>query len=190
MQVKVFADSAESMENTLHFLKCYALASESIPPVSPDSLVATHRDIDALKSSGAFAASFARAQTATEPLEVKRTSNNACLSQTLASYLRRPREDVNAAFEAGFAAMPTPPAMPSLTIEGTLYETSINIPAENPIIDHYALSEGMFIVRGAQGAAVYSSIELAAQQTDREAVMQRVQDIMQYEDPMARHHDA
>lgn len=113
------------------------------------------------------------------------------MSQTLASYLKRAPEDINAAFDASGTGIPPLPAMSRPTMEGTLCETSLNIPAENPMIDHYALSNGMFVVRNGKDetASIYSSIELAAQQTNRMAVTQRVEEIMQYADPLARHLD-
>lgn len=190
MQVKVFADSKESLENTLHFLKCYALASEAAPPLDPASLVRTHHDIDSLKSSDVFKSAFDRALSAQEPLEVRPISNGADMTQTLASYLNRPPADIDAAFSSAHTSgRPHSPMMAKPSMDGTLYETSINIPAENPILDHYALSKGMFVVRGKEGAAIYSSIELAAQQTNRMAVMQKVEETMQYADPFARQHD-
>lgn len=189
MRIKVFADSKESLDDTLRFLKCYALATDAIPPIDPASLVRTHRDIDALKSSGAFTAAFGRAVTSKEPLESRSVSNGADMAQTLISYLKKPPEEIDEAFSASRMQPPASPAMARPTMEGTLYDTAIDIPAENPIIDHYALSKGMFVARDEEkGTAIYSSIELAVQQGNRMTVMQRVEEIMQYADPLAQRH--
>lgn len=185
--MQVFADSKESLESTLHFLKCYSLAYESVPVNDTIS-----NDIDTLRASGGLTKTFKTALSVQSPLaQTNPHANPGNMAQRLALYLRRPTNEIDTAFygRQNFQEYAIP-VMHSPTIEGSLYQTSINIAAENPIIDHYALSQGMFVLRSndQKTASIYSNIELAAQQTSRMAVFEKVQEIMQYADPMANHH--